>query len=102
MKRFYLLVIALFLSIGISHAYIGSQEMISPEFIKNEGYSAEAYRVMHVKLNPEQDREETAQKKEKNKFVHYLRKVYVYLDPYADNKEFAKEEIKFDPTWDEI
>ena len=102
MKKVCLFLIALFLTTGISHAYIESGQMVTKQFISNEGWSPEVYRIVRIKTVPEVAKQEYEQKKQKNLFVHYLKKGYIYLDPYADSEVFGMDHVDFRPKWDEI
>ena len=102
MKKICLLLITLFFVAGVSHAYVESGQMTSKQFISNEGWSPEVYRIVRIKTQPEQAKQEYEQKKNDNLFVHYLKKGYIYLDPYADSEVFGMDHVNFKPTWDEI
>lgn len=102
MKKFYFIFVVLFLSAGIANAYIESADFTTENFTKNEGYSGEIYRLIHVTTSPEQARKETQEYEKNHKAKVFFKKVYKYLDPYMDSGNFGRDDIKYYPTWDEI
>ena len=102
MKKIYFIFFILFLSAGIANAYIESGDFTTEEFTKNEGYSGEVYRLIHVTTNPKQARQEKQDYEKNHKTKVFFKKVYKYIDPYMDSGDFGRDDIKYYPTWDEI
>ncbi len=85
-----------------AHASIETDDFTTKNFVKNEGYSDEIYRLIHTTTSPQQAREEKENYEKNHKVWVFSKKVYKYLDPYMDSGDFGRDEIKYYPTWDEI
>ena len=102
MKKFCFIFMFLFLSAGIANAFIETADFTTENFSKNEGYSDEVYRLIHVTTNPEQARQEKQEYNKNHKVKVFFKKCYKYIDPYMDSGDFGRDDIKYYPTWDEI
>ena len=102
MKKFCFLIAMLLISSMSAYAYVESTAMTSEQFIKDEGYSPEVYKLINVKTRPEEARAEMEAKKNKNKVLTFLKKCYCYIDPYQDKENFGTNEIHYNNSWDEI
>ena len=102
MKKFFIFLFALIFSAGVANAYIESNDFTNQEFVTNEGYSQEVYRLIHTTTRPSQARQEKQNYEKTHKAKTFFKKCYKYLDPYMDSGDFGRDDIKYYPTWDEI
>lgn len=104
-KNLLLLVCLLGLSLPAS-AVISPEELASPTYTMQHGYSAEMARLIDLQntqitgapktyVNPDPAWYET------NKFVKFVRNVFIYLDPALDNEKFGDNRIEFSNTYKE-
>ena len=106
MRRNLLLVLALFVAMSIpANATISVEEITSPEYLINNGYSeATAEEVMIVKnrVNGKPVEPLYEKKYSKNKFVRFWQNVYSYIDPAIDSDERLHHDIHMSPSYKDL
>lgn len=99
-----LLLGALILSISANcaFAYITVQETTDARFMKNNGYSDQTVEMINVSKSRASGAEyftpQEIKEKKENKFVHFWRKWYTYMDPAAEDHSIYHHDSKATPV----
>lgn len=102
MKKICFLIALLLISTTSALAYVETSAMTSENFIKNEGYSPEVYKLIKIKTEPNGKQNLIDEQKKTNIVVRFLKNCYKYLDPYQDSGNFGIDEIHYNNRYNEI
>ena len=100
MKKILSFFTILVLSVMPSIAAISNTEMMNETYMRNQGYSPEAIRLVREQVySPHKDKFES---EDKSFFKKAWDKLNYYVDPAHDNGEFGRNTIEYTNRWDDI
>jgi hypothetical protein len=87
----------------MAHAAISVDQATSNAVIRNNGYSAQTADLINVsKARANGQTYQTPDEvvyKNRNKFVRFMRKLYVYTDPAAEDYSFYHHDVDTTPSY---
>jgi len=107
MKKYLFILFAIAMVNLPAFSVVNTDEAISDTYIRNHGYSGEMSRLIDLQnsqingISPKFKGTDPTWDTS-NKYVNFIRKTFIYMDPGLDDEKFMQHDIKYTTRYDSL